>query len=1028
MRTSEFLGLSLPELPDEADIRVISNDLDTVDGAIKDLSESTAAAGRDIEALETALGNKVDKQTGKGLSSEDYTTAEKNKLSGIEANANNYTLPTAAGNTLGGVKIGTGLSIDNGVVSVPEATSEASGLMTSAEKIKLAGIEAQANKTIVDSVLSSSSTNPVQNKVIESALGGKVDKVNGKGLSTEDYTTAEKTKLSGVEANANNYVHPTTSGNKHVPSGGASGKILKWSADGTAVWGDETQYSDATTSTHGLMSAEDKAKLNGIEAQANKTVVDAALSSSSTNPVQNKVVNAAIDDIKNCLTPQMYGAKGDGETNDTTAFANLRTAAISTGKTVYIPEGTYIITTFNLWTGARIIGAGQNKTILKQKDDTNTSVFWTQNYSTGTGDYVENILISDLTISGGTTTSAVPCGMCLYGCNFYLERITVKGFQRYGIHVKRGESNWAGKHGYMKDITLFDNEQGNMLYEGETDNNFYNIMAYHNANIEPAFNVKFNSSGCRIFGMHLWGNADISLWSNCFGATYTGCHIEGGKTAKIAVQQRCQFYGEIYHHDNNNTVTAIKALDSLFDCTLDFEARNIYKLFDLNSKWVANNHVRVVADMISDNLFANGRFGVADDVSINWNYNNSRYVYIMNVKNYVDTYNNVNSVFAEINESYYNGTSKVFEIQAGDGQSDDYVSIYPNTGRCGIAAKGNSNNVDLYLSPKGNGAVKFNHTCITGADYDDFVDAGFYEALGDTDHPTQNAPDGNNTSNNFLVLVQNRGNRVVQIASSVRTPVMYQRLIIAGVASDWERITTGAEYTVTPNEFNVWNGESYVSIEQYPKDDIHVSLARDKIIIGNSGEDLNSCVDTTKLYYNWNGNGSDVKYPVHTPSEMSASPFIMTPTFHRNNVLVQKLIVDNAGGLGSTWYRRRTGAGTQEDPFVWEDWQPSGNTFPRHFANKIGANYNDVDYIGVHVVQGTAENSTQNAPDGNNTNNNYVVVNLNPRTGSTYFPQMAYSVRSDQSIYHRCHAGSGGFGPWKKIADEDDIAAITALL
>lgn len=34
------------------------------------------------------------------------------------------------------------------------------------------------------------------------------------------------------------YTHPTTSGNKHIPSGGSSGQYLKWSADGTAVWAD----------------------------------------------------------------------------------------------------------------------------------------------------------------------------------------------------------------------------------------------------------------------------------------------------------------------------------------------------------------------------------------------------------------------------------------------------------------------------------------------------------------------------------------------------------------------------------------------------------------------------------------------------------------------------------------------------------------------------------------------------------------------------------------------------------------------
>lgn len=43
---------------------------------------------------------------------------------------------------------------------------------------------------------------------IKEILTGKVDKEVGKGLSTNDYTNAEKTKLSGIESNANNYTHP----------------------------------------------------------------------------------------------------------------------------------------------------------------------------------------------------------------------------------------------------------------------------------------------------------------------------------------------------------------------------------------------------------------------------------------------------------------------------------------------------------------------------------------------------------------------------------------------------------------------------------------------------------------------------------------------------------------------------------------------------------------------------------------------------------------------------------------------------
>ena len=52
----------------------------------------------------------------------------------------------------------------------------------------------------------------------------------------------------------------------------------------------------ATQDAKGLMSANDKTKLDGIAQGANKTVVDTALSSTSTNPVQNKAVKAALDD------------------------------------------------------------------------------------------------------------------------------------------------------------------------------------------------------------------------------------------------------------------------------------------------------------------------------------------------------------------------------------------------------------------------------------------------------------------------------------------------------------------------------------------------------------------------------------------------------------------------------------------------------------------------------------------------------------------------------------------------------------
>ncbi len=112
--------------------------------------------------MNTALANKVDKVSGKGLSTNDYTTAEKTKLAGIAENANNYTLPTATSTVLGGIKVGYSTSganrnyavqLNNGnaYVNVPwtdnnttynEATTSAAGLMSASDKAKLDGIVA----------------------------------------------------------------------------------------------------------------------------------------------------------------------------------------------------------------------------------------------------------------------------------------------------------------------------------------------------------------------------------------------------------------------------------------------------------------------------------------------------------------------------------------------------------------------------------------------------------------------------------------------------------------------------------------------------------------------------------------------------------------------------------------------------------------------------------------------------------------------------------------------------------------------
>ncbi|MBN7773160.1 hypothetical protein [Clostridium aminobutyricum] len=62
-------------------------------------------------------------------------------------------------------------------------------------------------------------------------------------------SVVDKIKLDGVEAGANKYIHPSTSGNKHLPSGGAVGQIPQNTADGTATWRDLVAVEAALSAT-----------------------------------------------------------------------------------------------------------------------------------------------------------------------------------------------------------------------------------------------------------------------------------------------------------------------------------------------------------------------------------------------------------------------------------------------------------------------------------------------------------------------------------------------------------------------------------------------------------------------------------------------------------------------------------------------------------------------------------------------------------------------------------------------------------
>ena len=119
--------------------------------------------------------------------------------------------------------------------AIPKATSQVDGLMAKEDKTNLDDMNSKkhthSNKSLIDTLTQVLINNwnsafthisdavkhiTAAERTLWNTVSNKVDKVIGKGLSTEDYTTAEKSKLSGIEVNANRYVHPSDANTRHV--------------------------------------------------------------------------------------------------------------------------------------------------------------------------------------------------------------------------------------------------------------------------------------------------------------------------------------------------------------------------------------------------------------------------------------------------------------------------------------------------------------------------------------------------------------------------------------------------------------------------------------------------------------------------------------------------------------------------------------------------------------------------------------------------------------------------------------------
>lgn len=133
------------------------------------------------------------------------------------------------------------------------------------------------------------------------------------------------------------------------PTNGTNGQLLRTKGNGETEWVDQGLPTDEQTTS---------AINSWLEAhpEATTTVQDGSLTESKFSD------SLKLKAIKDYVTPQMYGAVGDGITNDTTAFIN----ALANSDTVFIPEGTYLLeNTIYLSQNKCLFGENRYKSILK---------------------------------------------------------------------------------------------------------------------------------------------------------------------------------------------------------------------------------------------------------------------------------------------------------------------------------------------------------------------------------------------------------------------------------------------------------------------------------------------------------------------------------------------------------------------------------------------------------------------------------------------------------------------------------------
>jgi len=271
-----------------------------------------------------------------------FANGDKTKLDGIAASANNYSLPISASDTLGGIKVGTNLSIDgNGVLSASAsttysiATSNDAGLMSTSHFDKLEAIDDSADVTDATTVTAAGALMDSEVTDLDGIKGVTISTLQVKP-SEGAFANGDKTKLNGIADNANNYSLPTAA--TGTLGGIKVGTNLSIDVNGV-LSSTGTTYNNATTNDAGLMSTSHYDKLVAIDDSADVTDATTVLAAGAVMTTGNQniagtktfdsIITGSIDG--NAATATKAQVTLNNATDESNVIAFVANASATTG-------------------------------------------------------------------------------------------------------------------------------------------------------------------------------------------------------------------------------------------------------------------------------------------------------------------------------------------------------------------------------------------------------------------------------------------------------------------------------------------------------------------------------------------------------------------------------------------------------------------------------------------------------------------------------------------------------------------------